>query len=94
MFKKLFALTAVVAVLSITTSCAQMQQSRLEQDYGTSARHAKSNQILNPDADKNLEPVYGLSGNAAQENMKKYEKNFERPAKEPVYTFSVGGGSK
>jgi len=94
MFKKLFALMALVAILLITTSCAQTQQSRLEQDYGTSARLARFNQILNPEADKNLEPVYGLSGNAAQENMKKYEKNFEKPAKEPVYTFSVGGGSK
>jgi hypothetical protein len=94
MFKKLFVLTALVTVLSITASCAQMQRSRLEQDYGTSAKLAKFNQILNPDADKNMEPVEGLSGNAAQENMKKYEKNFEKPAKEPVYTFSIGGGSK
>jgi hypothetical protein len=94
MFKKLFALATLVTILSITTGCAQMQQSRLEQDYGTSAKLAKFNQILNPDADKNLEPVNGLSGNAAQENMKKYEKNFEKPAKEPVYTFSIGGGGK
>lgn len=92
MFKKLFTLTALLTLLSISTSYAEMQQSRLELDFGTSAKLAKFNQILNPDADKNLEPVTGLDGNAANENIKKYVKSFEKPAKDPVYSFSIGGG--
>lgn len=91
MLNKLFVLSALLVILTVSMGYAEMQQSRLEQDYGTSANLAKFNQILNPDADKNLEPVSGLNGNAAQENMKKYVKGFEKPAKEPVYTFTIGG---
>lgn len=91
MLNKLFVLSALLVILTVSMGYAEMQKSRLELDYGTSAKLAKFNQILNPDADKNLEPVSGLNGNAAQENMKKYVKGFEKPAKEPVYTFTIGG---
>jgi S1-C subfamily serine protease len=40
--------------------------SRLEMDFGKSFKHARSNQIINAEAEKNLEPVYGLDGPATQ----------------------------
>ncbi len=62
---------------SLAVGCAG--PSRLEMDFGTSVNLAKSNQILNPEAGKNIEPVSGFDGEAAQANIEKYRKDFEKP---------------
>ena len=63
---------------------------RLELDYGTSFNLMKFNQIANPEAEKNLEPVTGLDGQAAKATLDKYRKDFEKPAEAPAYTLSIG----
>ena len=74
------------------TSCAG--PSRLEIDYGTSHKLATFNQILDPEAEKNLEPVEGFDGDAARRVVEKYEKDFEKPAPPPTYIFGVQTSSK
>ena len=64
---------------------------RLEMDYGTSFKLAKFNQILNPDAEKNLEPVIGLDADPAQKIMDRYYKSFETPPQKPTYSINIGG---
>ena len=64
---------------------------RLETDYGTSFQLQKYNQALNPEAEKNLEPVEGIGGHPAQKAVEKYEKSFEKaPPKGDVFQFSIG----
>ncbi len=63
---------------------------RLEMDYGTSFNLMKFNQIANPEAEKNLEPVADLDGQAAKAALDKYRKGFEKPAEAPAYTLSIG----
>lgn len=70
------------------------KMSRLELDYGTSYRLAVYGQILNPDAEKNTEPVTGLDGQAAEVIIDKYRKSFEKPKKDPVYILNVGSSRK
>ena len=65
---------------------------RLEMDYGTSYKLQKFNQTLNPDAEKNLELVEGLDGNAAAAIVGQYYKGFTTSEKGPVYNISIGGG--
>jgi hypothetical protein len=48
----------------------------LSKDYGNSYNAAKSGQILNPGASKNLGPATGLSGKAAESTMNKYTDSF------------------
>ena len=72
----------------ILTGCAE--QSRLKMDYGTSYRLLLFNQTLNPEAEKNLEPVEGVDGRAAQATVGRYEKSFEEKPSAPVYNISVG----
>ena len=56
---------------------------RLKKDYGNSQRLAISNQTLNPEAGKDLKPVYGFDGRAAEIVMEEqYIKRFEKPAVE------------
>jgi hypothetical protein len=52
----------------------------LEENWGRSYETAKYNQIVNPEAEKNLEPVVGLNGWAAEENMAQYLKKGEAKA--------------
>ena len=68
--------------------------SRLEMDYGTSFNLMKFNQIANPEAERNLEPVTDLDGQASKAALDKYRKDFEKPAAAPTYTFSIGNEIK
>lgn len=89
-------LLCAFSLLSI--GCAGLNQervtlsppSRLEMDYGTSFNLMKFNQIANPEAEKNLEPVTGFDGQAAKATLDKYRKDFEKPAEAPAYTLSIG----
>ena len=74
---------ATLCVLSTTlalfliSSCAQ--PSRVDKNYGKSVKQALVNQILDPEAERNLEPVTGLDGKAGQASIGKYRKTFEQP---------------
>lgn len=48
------------------------QESMLDQNWGRSFESQKYNQILHPDAGKNLTPVTGLDGQAALKALEKY----------------------
>ena len=77
----------LIAASSIFSGCAQ-RETMLDRNWGTSYESAKLNQILNPEAGKNLEPVVGLDGQAAETALESYRKQFEQ-AKETTYSFSV-----
>ena len=55
-------------------SCAT--PSKLTDNWGTAYYAQKQSQIINPDASKNLQPVEGLYGQAAEAAMGKYLKSF------------------
>lgn len=88
MTKRFFLLIGLAGIFLISVGCAG--PSRLEMDYGTSFKLAKFNQILNPEAEKNLEPVTGFDGPAAKNTLDKYQKDFEKPTAPPTYILGVG----
>ena len=92
MTKKGFLLIGLAGVFLISVGC--VGPSRLAMDYGTSYKLAKFNQVLNPAAEKNLEPVSGLDGGAAQATIGKYRKGFEEKTSAPTYVFSLSTGGK
>jgi hypothetical protein len=69
MIKKTIALTIAGAMLAFFTGCSSSgpvyEETLLDKNWGRSVESAKYNQILNPDAGKNLAPVEGLDGKAA-----------------------------
>ncbi len=69
MIKKCIVLTVLLIMSSVFAGCA----SRLAMDYGTSHNLSKFNQEFDPEASKNLEPVYGLDGRLAEGVMKSYQ---------------------
>jgi hypothetical protein len=92
MGKRYFLFIGLVTLALILLGCAGPD--RLETDYGTSFKLLKLNQILNPDAEKNSEPVAGLDGKAAQANIEKFRKDFEKPAPPTPYSLSIGISGK
>jgi len=89
MAKRGFLLIGLAGIFLISVSCAG--PSRVEMDYGTSYKLAKFNQILNPEAEKNLEPVTGFDGGAAEATIERYRKGFQEKTQAPVYSISIGG---
>lgn len=87
-------LMGFVAMFLISAGCAG--PTRLAMDYGTSYKLSKFNQILNPEAEKNLEPVTGFDGGAAQAVMERYRTGFEKAAPPSITyapTFAIRGTS-
>ena len=78
------------------TGCAELfpGPSLVAMDYGNSYNLAKHNQILNPEAEKNLEPVTGFDGKAAHKTIERYRKDFEKTAPPPTYVLGIGGAGK
>ncbi len=83
-------LVALSMLASVMLVGCGLETSRVDADFGTSYQLAKANQILNPDADKNLEPVMGISGEVGKRVTDKYTQGFEKEVATPTYIFNLG----
>jgi hypothetical protein len=77
MLIRYFTLIGLTAALLISSGCSA-KETMLNRNWGSSFESAKSNQILDPEAGKNLDPVLGLDGQAAGANMEKYRQGFKK----------------
>jgi len=91
MQKRYLIVIGLVVVLAGAAGCANTQYSRGPMVLGDSFLAARNNQILNPEAWKNLEPPRGLGGWTAEIVMDKYRKDFEKKQGPNVYAISIGG---
>jgi len=53
------------------------KETMLDRNWGRAYESAKSNQILNPEASKNLDPVTGMDGQAAEQILNGYRRDFK-----------------
>ncbi len=67
------------------------QPMHLSSNYGESFSTARDNQILNPEASDNIEPVEGLDGNAAVLSIQRFNTFFKKP---PFGGNTSGGSGK
>ena len=88
MKKTFFVLINLLAIVMLLGGCTVFE-SRLEKDYGNSHRLAIVNQTLNPEAEKNLEPVYGIDGKTANIIVEGFQKGFEVRKREPECPLNV-----
>ena len=91
MIKRCLRFSGWIALLFLLMSCAA---SRLETDFGTSSRLLKINQIHNPEAERDIEPVLGLDGKASQATVEKYRKDFEKSPPPVPPTLTIGISDK
>ena len=75
----------------LLSACAQTTP-QWDANFGNSVRTAFAQQIINPDASQNPDPVSGMDGRAARETMDRYQKSFTEPKPQPnIFTIGVGG---
>lgn len=88
--RKLAMAAGLTAAMAALAGCSGRLQSRVETDFGTSARLAVFNQVANPEAEKNLEAVEGLDADAAKKNLDKYRQSFAQETQPTTYTINIG----
>ena len=76
MVKRYGILVVVIAAIAVLSGCA-CEKNNLADTWGRSFELAKYQQTLNPEAGKNLEPVEGLNGWAADAVMAGYQDSFK-----------------
>jgi hypothetical protein len=71
-------------MLSCSGTTPTHKETLLERNWGRSYETVNYMQLLNPDAEKNLEPVVGLDGNASDSNVDKYRKSFKEEGQQEI----------
>lgn len=63
----------------------------LDSHFGEAVNAAKAQQIINPDASQNTDPVAGVDGKAADAAMDRYHRSFVAPPPTTnVFTIGIG----
>jgi hypothetical protein len=88
MLSKPSILIAFSIVLLLFAGCAY---NTLETNWGSSFEASKTNQIANPDASENLDPVVGLDGQLAEKNMESYRQGCKGQEESTTYNLRLGG---
>lgn len=82
-------MTIFASLLSLVSLGCTTATGPLTQTFGTAHTTTKMNQRLNPEASVNLEPVEGLSGEAAKRAIEKYYETFEREERRDTFILPV-----
>ena len=78
----------LIAAMSIFSGCGA---TKLDKNWGKSFESAKSDQILNPEAGQNQDPVVGLDGQAAESSLGTYRKGFQpKGSGKKVFNLNLG----
>ena len=89
LFLAIMMTVATVAGCGGKTLCA-WYPTNTDLNWGRSYEMAKYNQILNPEAGENLDPVEGVPGPVAETTVVKYEKSFAGKAGPQSVNLNLG----
>ena len=88
MLKKSLIIIGIIAGIFLVSACSAPTLS--QRNWGRSYETATYNQILNPEADKNLKPLESLDGQAAENDMQRYRNSFkEKKEAQPVNLINL-----
>ena len=74
----------LLLIFSCSGTIEPQRESLLDRNWGRSYESAIYNQMVNPDAHKNLDPVIGLDGRAAEYNVGKYKDSFKETEQKEI----------
>jgi len=83
----------LIAAIAVLSGCACEKNNLSADTWGRSFELAKYNQTLNPEAGKNLEPVEGFNGWAADAVMAGYQESFKGQKGADTYNLNLGSVS-
>ncbi|BBI99777.1 hypothetical protein FGKAn22_14700 [Ferrigenium kumadai] len=76
-------MSAGLLAVAVLAGCTATTTPRLDEKFGEAANMAKAQQVINPDASQNRNPVTGIDGQAANSSIDNYHKAYETPAAAP-----------
>ena len=83
-------LPCAVMLLAVTSGCGTTP--RLDRHFGNSVVALRLQQVADPQAGLNRDPVAGMDGKAANAAYESYQKSFTAPAPQTAaFTIGVGG---
>lgn len=89
MLKKSLIIIGMLTALSMVSACSGTD-TLSQRNWGKSYETAAYNQMLNPDADKTLNPVETLDGQAAENDLARYRESFKvKEEKQPVNLINL-----
>jgi hypothetical protein len=89
MLKKSLIILGITAAVLMGFACTGTD-TLSQRNWGKSYETAKYNQMLNPDADKTLNPVESLDGQAAENDLQRYRDGFKaKEEKQPVNLINL-----
>lgn len=92
MNRKYFNVLFSGALVLLATGCVQ-RAPVLDSQFGAAVTMLKAQQILNPGASRNPDPVTGMDGKAAKSAYDEYQKSYRVPApQQNIFTIGIGGG--
>ena len=87
-------ITGISAGLLVVLAGCTNTTPNLDAKFGNAVNQAKAQQIINPDASRNTDPVAGIDGRAAKGSIDNYHKAYESPTAPPSGSVgTIGGGS-
>ena len=84
--------TCGLAAIAVVVLAACSNTPNLDKHFGESVSVIKAQQIINPDASRNTDPVAGLDGKAAKGALDNYRDSFRKPPAEAANVLTIGGG--
>ena len=80
----------VAVIFMISLAFAGCGHDTLKKNWGSAFKSTMQNQTANPDASKNLEPVVGLDGTAAEKAMQGYQQGCDGEKGDTTYNLRLG----
>jgi hypothetical protein len=89
MIKKSLIIIGIIVAVLLVTACSGTE-TLSQRNWGKSYETAVYNQMVNPDANKSLNPVDSLDGQASENNMQKYRDGFKvKEDKQPINLINL-----
>ena len=83
MFKPIV-IACLLSMVLLAIGCS-IQETELDRNWGRSFEAQKFNQIINPDAGQNTEPMIGVDGKIADRNVLNYQKGKKKKSAAPSF---------
>lgn len=90
--KKIAQLTGGLLIVGLTGCVATSPN--WDARFGEAARTVAAQQVISPEASRNVDPVAGIDGKAAQGAMGEYAKSYTQPERQSDFTIGVGSSGR
>ena len=91
MLFRCLSLMAIISTMSVVLSCSgttsAQKETLLDRNWGRSLEGIRYMQMVDPETNKNVDPVLGSDGNASVNNVDKYHNSFKETDQKETTTI-------